>query len=229
MRACDRIRSSHGKRARSFNARSGGFVETSLERGSATSQRPTLTITPSPLALAGLGGNDASPKKALVSLNTGTNAYPYTVTSDVGWVDLAEGVTTTCATAGVFIAAPSLAAQDWASGTTTSGKLTITADVNGTAVTRTLDVSYLPDDLKLLVSENGISLTKTPGLERLTRTVDVRTNRGVEASWTATPSETWLAVTSSGITGDPLVLDVPAGTRRSTSRTSEVRLTLPAP
>jgi len=198
VRACDRIRSSHGKRARSFNARSGGFVETSLERGSATSQRPTLTITPSPLALAGLGGNDASPKKALVSLNTGTNAYPYTVTSDVGWVDLAEGVTTTCATAGVFIAAPSLAAQDWASGTTTSGKLTITADVNGTAVTRTLDVSYLPDDLKLLVSENGISLTKTPGLERLTRTVDVRTNRGVEASWTATSSQTWLAVTSSG-------------------------------
>ncbi len=186
----------------------GGAVDTVPVTLTVTS--PTLTITPSPLALAGLGGNDTSPKKVQVSLNTGTNAYPYTVTSNVDWIDLAEGVTTASGTAGVFTAAPSLAALDWASGTTTWGKLTVTADVNGTPVSRILDVSYLPDDLKLLVSENGIALTKTPGLERLTRTVDVRTNRGVQASWTATSSQTWLSVTpSSGTTGDPLVLDVP--------------------
>lgn len=175
-----------------------------------TVRAPTLTIFPSPLPLAGLGGYDPSPKKVEVSLDTGRNAYPYTVASDTDFVGVVPGIASASATPGVFTATPTASAQAaWTAGTTASGKLTVTADVNGVPVTGTVDVSYVPDDLKLLVSETGIALTKTPGLERLSRVVEVRTNRGLPSTWMAISSQPWLDVTRSGSTDAPLVLSVP--------------------
>lgn len=179
---------------------------------------PTFTITPSRVALDGLGGNDVSPKKVQVSLDTGTNAYPYQVTTSAAWVELAEVVTTACATPGVFTATPSVAAREWASADATTARITVTADVDGGAgvahVSRTVVVASSPDRLKLLVDQDGVALARAGTLERLTRSVEVRTNREVAATWTAVAdgSPSWLSVTSSGGTGTPLVLAAdPAG------------------
>jgi hypothetical protein len=71
----------------------------------------------------------------------------------------------------------------------------------------------VPAGTQLLVGAEGVALTSTPGLSRLSRTLTVGTSRGGPAvAWTATASQGWLHVTAAGAAGDPLVLTAnPAG------------------
>lgn len=171
-----------------------------------TVAKPTVTVNPATVALAGLGGHDLSPKTVQVSLDTGTNAYPWTATTAADWMDLAQLATTVASTPTSFTIAPTAAAKTWPSGTTADANVTVTVNVNGVSVQKELSVSYAPDDLKLLVSDDGVALTSTPGLSRLSRSVAVFTNRRLPGSWTATSDQTWLEVTPAGTTDDALVL-----------------------
>ena len=181
-----------------------GGGETSVVPVTLSVTAPTLTITPSSVALAGLGGHDLSPKPVRVSLDTGANAYPFTVTSAAGWLELAGTDTTASSTAATFTVRPSAAAMAWPPGSH-QDTITVVADVDGARISRTIGVSYVLDDLKLRVSDDGVALTSTPSLSLLSRALRVTTNRGIPAGWTATSNQAWLDVTPIGTTG-PLVL-----------------------
>lgn len=200
---------------------SSGSGKTDIVPVMLTVANPTITITPSPVALAGLGGYDLTAKPVLVSINTGANTYPYAVTSDVGWAELAQVATSVSATPALFTATPSAAAADWDPGPALWGKLTVDVNVKGVHFSGQADVSYLLDDRKLLVSEDGVALTSTPSLSRLQRSVRVRTNRGGAVSWTATSDRRWLAATQ--IDADTLQLTAdPSGLANDTLRVATV-------
>jgi hypothetical protein len=165
---------------------------------------PTLTVTPGTVALAGLGGHDLSPKRVEVSLDTGSNAYPFTVATTDGWLALASSVTTASATPESFTVRPAEVAAAWPAGTH-QGTVTVRFDVNGLQVSKEIPVSYALDQAKLLVEADGVALTSTPALSRLSRTLRVATNRGTPVNWRATSDRPWLDATPLGTTG-PLVL-----------------------
>jgi hypothetical protein len=77
---------------------------------------------------------------------------------------------------------------------------------------------------QLYVAEDGISLTKFPSRDGLSRAVTVAlTKSGAPVAWTAHTSASWLTVTASGSTVGTLVLQAnPAGVRKDTLYTTTV-------
>jgi hypothetical protein len=59
---------------------------------------------------------------------------------------------------------------------------------------------------RLRVSDDGVALTSTPTISRLSHTITVSENAGAAVGWTATSDQSWLSVTATGNTGDNLVL-----------------------
>lgn len=165
---------------------------------------PTFTVTPTPqLDLAGPAGRDLSPKQVTVSLDTGTHTYPLTILAP-DWLEIPSRPTGVSGAGVTFTVKPSMAAAARAAGTY-GGAITLTAVVDGIAVSRRLPVSYVLTENRLLVDTVGVALTAAPGLSALRREVRVSTSRGLDPSWAATTDAAWLDATPLGSTG-PLVL-----------------------
>jgi hypothetical protein len=187
-----------------------GGGETAQVAATFTITEPAVTRNPSAIQLAGLGGHDLSPKRVSLALGTGRNAWPFTVATSDPWIDLVQLATTlSSAEKLAFTVAPTGPAKALPAGTSYTGSVTVTVDVDGVPIRRVLPVTYRLDDEKLVVSETGVAFTRTPTASLLTRTLAVATNRGTAGTgWTASSSEAWLDVTPGGTTPDPLVLTV---------------------
>jgi hypothetical protein len=87
---------------------------------------PILTVTPAAVELGGPAGHDLSPKTVQVSLDTGTNAYPWTASTALNWMELVPTSATVSGTATSFTVRPTDAASAWPGGTYggTSGRPT---------------------------------------------------------------------------------------------------------
>ena len=163
---------------------------------------PTLTVSPQSIALGGSTGRDFSPATLSLSLNTGTGAYPWTVSGQPSWLnlDLAGGTTP-----GQVVLTP-LRANSVPG--TAGATLTFSATVNGDVVTANVPVKFNLDSHRLLAAETGVALVSTPATNwnRLSHDVNIRDNYGLAGPWTAQSDQAWLQVTSSGTAGGHLTL-----------------------
>lgn len=177
-------------------------VTTQLALSPATLSTPTPTVT-----LGGPKGRDTGAVAASVSLNTGTNAWPFTLSALPAWLGSPTSAGTV-AQAGTSVSfAPQLAAATPGSASAT---VTMTARINGDTVALPLTVNLNLDQRRLLPSSWGVGFAATPTGTALTRTLTVRDNFGGTLAWTASSSAPWLSVSASGSTGGASTLTLSA-------------------
>jgi Viral BACON domain len=178
----------------------------------------TLDIFTTEIELGGPGGHN--PASVPVSLSSNNNkSIDWTLTPSANWIkpDITSGPSGWFdPNTGQYVAAArglniGLDAKGLVRGKY-QGELVFTAAVNGDNIERKIPVSLQVDSHRLLASQNGIALTKTPSLSRLTRTLKVTENFGGKVNWSATSDQPWLTVTASGVSPGDLVISAnPAG------------------
>ena len=168
---------------------------------------PTLSTAMPTVTLGGPKGRDIGAVQASMSLNTGANAWPFTMSALPAWL-ASPTPTGSESQAGTSLSfAPQLAAATPGSSSTT---VTVTARVNGDTVALPLTVNLNLDQRRLLPSQWGVGLAATPTGAALTRTLTLRDNFGGTLAWTATSSAPWLGVTASGSTASGSTLTLTA-------------------
>ncbi|MEO7579204.1 MAG: quinoprotein amine dehydrogenase, partial [Massilia sp.] len=83
---------------------------------------------------------------------------------------------------------------------TSSAAMTVAAKVNGDTITKQLQVTINKDQRKLLAAETGVAFSSTPSWSRLSRTIKISDNFGLDGAWSASSNKSWLSVTASGRT-----------------------------
>lgn len=177
-------------------------VTTQLALTRATLSTPTTTVT-----LGGPKGRDTGAVPVSVSLNTGANAWPFTLSALPAWLDSPTRTGSVSQSGASLSFAPQLAA---AAPGSTSATVTMSASVNGDTVALPLTVNLNLDQRRLLPSQWGVGLAATPTGTVLTRTLTLRDNFGGTLAWTASSSAPWLSVTASGSTGGASTLALSA-------------------
>ena len=167
-----------------------------------TLTKATLTPSPVSVTLGGANGRDFSGVPVQISLNTGANSFSWTSSSS-SFVQRSLSSGSVSATPVSVTLTPNAAGL---SGGTHIGSATFSATVNGDTVTANVPVTFNLESHKLLVDGNGVGFAKTLTLSTLTRTLKVRDNLGLATAWTASKTQSWLTITTSGTAGDNLVL-----------------------
>lgn len=191
------------------------FVST-LESDDTASVPVTLTVTPAALTVAesgytfgGSNGQAAlTADPVTLSLSTGQGVYPFTITvaTDTGgsWLS-ASPSTGTVGSAGTSVNLTVNAAS--LRGGTYTGHVHVATTVNGIAFAQDRPVTLNLEANRLVVTTAGVGLSDVAGRAVLSRTVKVLSAIGrTTTPWSATSDSAWLTVTSSGVTGDDLVL-----------------------
>ncbi len=160
----------------------------------------TLTV-PGSVTLGGLRGRDFDEIPVQVFLDTGTTAYPWTVTGVPSWLGL-DHTSGTIDDAGQRIVFDPVREQ--ATPGTSTATLTFTAQVNGDTLTRQVPVTFNLDTHRLIARENGVPLvyTSDPSWEALRADLQIRDNMGFNTPWTASDDAPWLTITPSGNTAN---------------------------
>jgi Viral BACON domain len=167
--------------------------------------KPFVQISPQEIKLGGPAGHDLTPLPILLSIDTGV-PITWNVAASDPWIKLDKtSFTTLINQYQLPVVSVSPNAATLAKGKYL-GKLTFTAKVNGDNLLYVLPISMAVDSHRLVVSENGVALAKTPGLSKLTKSINITENFGAEANWTAISDASWLNVTPSGKTAGMLVL-----------------------
>jgi hypothetical protein len=160
---------------------------------------PTLSLSTQTITLGGPKGRDlVSPQSVTLSLNTGPNAWPWTLSQLPSWLS-SSAQSGTVSQAGTPLAF-SVNLANVVPGSAT-GHLRAWAMVNADGAGADLLVNLNADQHRLLVSEWGVGLASTPNGTLLSRTVQVSDNFGGTLAWSATSDSPWLTVTGSGSTG----------------------------
>jgi hypothetical protein len=169
--------------------------------------KPTLSTSSNVITLGGANGRDLSPQTVQLSLNTGTNAWRWNLST------LPQTIITSTPSGSVsqngasLSLAPNPAVQAPGSTSTT---VTVTSQVNGDVVSLPLTVNVNSDEHKLLASQWGIGFSSTPTGSNLTRSIAVSDNFGIALGWHATSDKPWLTVTPSGTSGTGATLAISA-------------------
>jgi hypothetical protein len=168
----------------------------------------TLNLTPATLlassnsiTLGGVYGRDFSAAQTLnLSLNTGTNSWPWGLTNLPAWTtaSVASGTLNQALVSTVLSAKPASASVG-----VTSTLVTPFAIVNGDVASSPVLLTINKDSHKLLPAETAVAFVKTPGWTRLTRTITVNDNYDSFAGMTASSNQPWLVV---GVNGNKLLL-----------------------
>jgi hypothetical protein len=167
--------------------------------------KPTLTFAPASVTLGGTHGRSMNAVPFTMSLNTGPRAYTWSAGASPGWAALnVTGGSVDVTPRSLQITPRSSQATPGTSTTT----LRFSTQVNGDLIAGDLPVSFNLDTHRLIASENGVALVDVPASswDRLTHTVTVKDNFGIDTQWTASSDQAWLQVTASGGNGDDLVL-----------------------
>lgn len=189
--------------------------------------RPIVSVNP--VVLGGTTGLDGISQALDVSLDTGTNAYPWTLTFDTpqspSWVvsDVSTGSIAGTQHATVTLSAgPAVGA---------AGNYTATANFDVVVANQTfrtgVPVTMKWHGQRLVPDRDGVAFTSFPSrAQPAAQTIKVRGSRGMnDIPWTATSNQDWLSVTASGVTGGDLTLSAnPAGLATDTVHIAEVTL-----
>jgi Viral BACON domain len=185
--------------------------------------RPVLYLSPAVVTLGGNTGRDFSTVPVQISLNTGSNAYSWSASSSSSWLQIGTTSGSASSSAATIHVGPN---RSGLTGGTYTEVVSFTATVNGEVITASLPVTFNLDTHRILVPENGVALTSTPALSRLTGSVRVFDNMGLTTGWSASSDQPWLTVTPSGTTNDSLVLTAnPAGLTPDTVHYATASLT----
>jgi hypothetical protein len=150
------------------------------------------------MTLGGTRGRDlTTPGSTQVSLNTGTNSWPFALSALPAWLTNTTTAGTVNQTGATVSMAPKMAGVTAGS---TSATVSMTATVNGDSVVLPLTVNLNADQRRLLASEWGVALASSPIGTRLTRTLTISDNFSGSLAWTASSDVAWLSVTRSGDT-----------------------------
>lgn len=160
-----------------------------------TYRAPQVFASPNSLAFDGVAGSPSAPASRQVTV-TGDN-MPWTVAADQPWVSLSTGGGTGAGTFDVSVDISGLASG------LHPATVTVTP-IGGTPQTVTLALDVEPR--RLVVSADGVALTKTATIANLSRTLTVNENSGVSGNWNAVSDQSWLTVTPSGSTPGSLTL-----------------------
>lgn len=186
-------------------------------------QLPTLSLSAPALTLGGPAGREFDQTPITVGLNTGAYAHNWSVSGAQSWMQLDRTSGSTGASGQTVLFTPVRAGLPVGSRGAT---LIFTATVNGDTVSQSLPATLNIDTHKLLVSETGVGFTSAPGMQRLTRTLQVRSNYGEDEPWMASDDAGWLDITASGGNGDDLVLTAdPTGLTADQLYTATVTIT----
>ena len=161
----------------------------------------TLTASANSLTLGGTYGRDFGTSQTLtLSLNTSTNAWPWTLDGMPSWASasVTGGNINQGATSTVVTARPANAVVG-----TTSVLVSATARVNGDVVAAPTLLTINKDQHKLLPSETAVAFSASPSWTRLSRTLTVADNFNNFTGMSATSSATWLVA---GVNGNKLTL-----------------------
>ena len=169
---------------------------------------PTLQTSSNSISLGGTYGRDFSATPTLsFSLNTGANAWPWTLSFLPVWASASptSGSVGPANGSTVLSAVPASAPLG-----SSSTMMYVYARVNGDTAIAPLVLNINKDQHRLLPSETAVALSATPGWTRLTRTITVSDNFNTFAGMTATSSQSWLVANVSGnkisLSADPTAL-----------------------
>jgi len=169
-------------------------VSPQLTLTKATLSAPAVAVT-----LGGAKGRDlTTPQTLAVSLNTGTTAWPFTLTGLPAWLS------STTTTGNVSQSGTTLSFVPQAASVTpgsTSATVSMSSNINGDTVTLPITVNMNADQHRLLPSEWGVAMASSPTGTTLTHTVSISDNFGGTQNWSASSDVAWLSVTTNGDTG----------------------------
>lgn len=169
--------------------------------------KPTLAVSAPALTFGGTYGREFTSAPLTLSLNTGRNAWPWTLGGMPAWAHASATSGAVSETGSALSFTPD---QTLAPLGSTTVMLTAQAKVNGDTVTNGVALTINRDQRKLLPSLTGVALVSTPGGSRLTRTLTVSDNFDLGATWSAASDKTWLTLTRSGasltLQADPATL-----------------------
>jgi hypothetical protein len=169
----------------------------------------TLNLTPATLlasvnsvTLGGVYGRDFSSTQTLnLSLNTGTNSWPWGLQNLPAWAtaSVASGTVSQALVSTTLQAKPANAGVG-----TTSSLMTPFSFVNGDLVSAPVLMTINKDRHKLLPAETAVAFVSVPGWPaRVTRTITVADNYNNFGGMTASSNQPWLVV---GVNGNQLNL-----------------------
>ena len=172
--------------------------------------RPWMTPPPWPFTLGGADGLNEAPKDFAFTLNTGTNAYPWSITHvsyfDMApaWLDLSKTSGTVGGIGDAFVAD---ALRDLLEPGSYEASLTFRFEVLDEVFTSTVSVRLNIEENRIYVVENGVALYELPSRNRLSAAVNVLSSRDrQDIPWAAESDQAWLSVTPSGFTGEAMDL-----------------------
>lgn len=176
---------------------------------SVTVVAPTLTVTTPNVVLGGTDGLSAAPQPFTATLNTGANAYPFTVVlaenQALGWLKTSAPTGTVSETQNATVNLSFDRTKVTPGVYTGTARFDVT--VKGVVFTASAPVTLNVESHRLYPEYDGVALSKFPTRQRLTRTMRVLSSRDrLNVPWTATSDQAWLSVTSSGVTGGDLTL-----------------------
>lgn len=169
---------------------------------------PELNLSSDNLVLGGEDGIGSREASLTFAVNTGTNAYPYSIAVETenhqDWlkVDTANGNVSAAGVTALF----SADAEALHSGIY-KASVTLTAQVNLITLTKTIAVTLNKEANRLVVSSQGVAFTASPSKSVLSRTLNILSSIARnDVTWSASSDQSWLSVTPSGTTGGALVL-----------------------
>ncbi|MBX5462638.1 MAG: thrombospondin type 3 repeat-containing protein [Steroidobacteraceae bacterium] len=173
---------------------------------------PEITVTSSMVSFDGKFGWSTLTQPVDVSLNTGLTSYPLSIETSFD----PEGAITATYADGVADANPRrlnvVVDPSKLKGGRHAGHLTLTADVKGHAITRTVAVEVLASTRALFPTSDAVAFAQTDAYSGpIRRTIKILDSYGVSGTeWTATGSgESWLkSVTPSGVSDGELTIEV---------------------
>lgn len=170
---------------------------------------PAVISGPDAIDLGSITGHDLSAKALTLSLNTDSGEYPWSVKGVPDWMTISS-------TSGTISKAPltlSLTPSGY-SAEKKSAQLIFSVAVNGTNITKSVNIVSNIGVKKLLASEVGVAFTSIPGWSILSRTIKISDNFGLPTNWAAKSNQPWLRVSQSGysltLTADPATLPINA-------------------
>ncbi len=158
---------------------------------------PTVALSSS-VTIGGTYGRDFTTQVPLaLSINTLTNAWPWTLSPLPSWIS-ATPPSGTVSQAGTSV---NFAANATSAPTgTTTAIMNAYVSVNGDVRSAPFALTVNKDQHKILASQTGVALASTPTWSRLTKTLTISDNYGQTANWSATSNQSWLNISQSGNT-----------------------------
>jgi BACON domain-containing protein len=171
---------------------------------------PTLNVSPNPITIGGADGLGTSSQSVTLSLNTGANAYPWTLSvSDSGSLGIFSssatgGSANSTMQPGTIVTLDRTAVHPGSY----QGVAQFDYVVKGQTFHTTVPIAANFESQRLFPSYNGVAFSSFPSKSVLSRTLTVGHSQNIAGiAWNAASDSAWLQISkTAGVTGDSLVV-----------------------